>query len=125
MQKLLRKSPLGVLLVLAMSASMASAQVDVELAFNPNVASPRDEVTFFSSIAHMGSEAAVADIELSISFGEFSSGVIAGQMPLAGTLAPPYRHTEQGGHQQQRRCQTADDAHHRQLPEPCVGRHLR
>jgi hypothetical protein len=85
MQKLLCKITLGAL-VLAMSATMATAQVDVELAFNPNVAGPGDEVTFFSSIAHMGSEAAVADVELTISFGEFSFGPIAGQMPMAAGM---------------------------------------
>jgi len=74
------------LLTLVCTAGIAAAQVDVELAFDPPVAQAGDEVTFFSSISHLGSEATQADVELSFTIGEFEFGPMQGQVLLSAGL---------------------------------------
>ena len=94
----LRTSTTAMLLTLALTAGVAAAQVDVELAFDPTLVNAGDEVTFFSSISHLGSEATDADVELSFAFGDFEFAPVQGQVPLSaglersrefGFVAPP------------------------------------
>lgn len=86
MYALLQKGSAAMLLTLAVTASVAAAQVDVELAFSPPVVKAGEEVTFFSSISYLGSEATEADVELTFAFGTFEFGPIQGQVPLAAGL---------------------------------------
>jgi len=70
-------------LALVAFAGAATAQVDVELAFDPTEAAPGDEVAFFASIANLGDEAADADVEIMVTYGEYEFGPLSGTLPLA------------------------------------------
>ncbi len=70
-------------LVLALGATSALAQIDVNMAFDPTEASAGDQVSFFVSVANLGDAAVVADLEITVSFGTFTFGPIGGMLPLA------------------------------------------
>ncbi len=78
----MRTLALASLLILGL-AGTALAECDVELAFSPDTAAAGDQVTLFASIANLGDEDAVADIELSVSFMDYEFGPFMAQMPLA------------------------------------------
>ncbi len=67
----------------AIGASAAMAQVDVNLAFDPTTAQPGDQVSFFASVANLGSEQVLADLALTVQVGAFKLGPIGGKLPLA------------------------------------------
>ncbi len=73
----------GTLCGLILAASAASAQVDVELAFDPPTASPGDVVALVASMENKAPEEVMADLELSIVWGGFSYAVIANSVPIA------------------------------------------
>jgi hypothetical protein len=81
MRKLMTLSVLA--LLVALGATAAQAQIDVELAFDPDVAAPGDMVTLFASIANLGDEAVVADLEVTVEAGDVVVGPLFGQVPLA------------------------------------------
>lgn len=70
-------------LLVAFAATAAVAQIDVELAFDPDVAHPGDTVMLFTSIANLGDEDVVADIEVSIEVMGEIFGPFGGSLPLA------------------------------------------
>ena len=72
-----------ILALLALSASAAVADLALEMAFAPDVASPGDEVAFFASIANLGDEAVVAELEFMAYFNDIEFGPITGNLPLA------------------------------------------
>ena len=74
--------PVFVALILCVAVP-AFAQVDVELGFEPSEAAPGDEVAFFASLANHGDAAVDADLALTVTFGTFEFGPIAGQVSLA------------------------------------------
>jgi hypothetical protein len=90
-------------LALVSFASAAHAQIDVELAFDPTEVMPGDVVHVFASIANLGDEAVVADIELTITFNEWEFGPFYGSLPLAAgeelsrEFAFPVPHVPVGG----------------------------
>ena len=51
------------LIAIALGATSAAAQIDVNLAFTPSTVSPGDAVTFFGSAANLGAEPVVADLD--------------------------------------------------------------
>ncbi|HZL84380.1 MAG TPA: hypothetical protein VFD07_03280 [Candidatus Krumholzibacteria bacterium] len=69
-----------------LSVATASAQVDVELAFTPETASPGQKVTLFASIANLSSEPVQADFTVAIALGSMSTGAIPFVLPLAAGL---------------------------------------
>lgn len=83
MRKLLTMTVAIAGLLMASGASTAFAQIDVEMAFDPTEAAAGDEVSFFVSVANLGDEAVLADLELTLSFGDFTVGPILGKLPLA------------------------------------------
>jgi len=72
-----------VTLLLVFGASSASAQIDVELVFAPEVAYPGDTVTMFAGISNMGDMDVVADIELMINVNDMDFGPFRGDLDLA------------------------------------------
>lgn len=72
--------------LLALTAGAAFAQVDVDLAFNPDTASPGDPVTLFASIANLSSEPTITDFTVAMTFGELSIGPLPFRMPLPAGL---------------------------------------
>jgi|CXWL01.1.fsa_nt_gi hypothetical protein len=69
--------------LIALGARTAAAQIDVNLAFTPDTASPGQSVTFFSSVANLGADPVTANLELTIGIGAFNIGPIRANMPLA------------------------------------------
>lgn len=69
--------------LVALCASAAVAQIDVDLAFDPTEAAPGDEVGIFMAIANLGDEAVVAEIELYATYNEYEFGPLTGNLPLA------------------------------------------
>ncbi len=78
----MKKMVIASLLVLGL-ASVALAQIDVNMAFDPAVAAPGDQVTFFTSIANLGDEDVIADIAVTVAFADYTFGPVEGQLPLA------------------------------------------
>jgi hypothetical protein len=72
-----------VILLCLIVASAASAQIDVELAFDPEVAYPGDTVTMFAGISNLGDEDVLATIELMINVNDMDFGPFVGELPLA------------------------------------------
>jgi len=70
------------LMGMLLAASAAWAQVDVDLAFSPDAVAPGDEVTVFFSIANLGDEAVLADVQVDITFGDMTLPTLLGKMPL-------------------------------------------
>ncbi len=70
-------------LLMVLGASAALAQIDVELAFDPEVAHPGDTVTMFTGIANLGDTDIMVDIELTLTLNEMDFGPFAGQLSLA------------------------------------------
>lgn len=62
--------------LIALAAGTAAAQIDVGLAFNPKTASPGQCVTFFRSIANLGTEPITARLELTVNVGGCNFGPI-------------------------------------------------
>jgi len=71
----------SMLMILGAAASLA--QIDVELAFDPEVVYPGDTVTMFAGIANLGDTDVVADIELTLTLNDMDFGPFAGQLSLA------------------------------------------
>jgi len=70
------------LLVLGL-ATVAAAQIDVNMAFDPAVAAPGDQVAFFASVANLGDEDVTAAIDVTVSFADYTFGPVSGDLPLA------------------------------------------
>lgn len=68
--------------VLAVGASAALAQTDVELAFSVPSASPGQTVTLFASMTNLSSDPAVTNFTVTVSLGDLSTGPIAYSMPI-------------------------------------------
>lgn len=82
----MRKQIVGaslVSLLVALGAGAASAQVDVNLAFNPSTAAPGQQVTLFASIANLSSESVNSNFTVTMSFGDFSLPPLPFMLPLA------------------------------------------
>ena len=61
--------------LLTVGASAALAQVDVNLAFDPNTAAPGQQVTLTASITNLASEDVTTHFTVSVSYAQFSTGV--------------------------------------------------
>ncbi|MFQ5599950.1 MAG: hypothetical protein ACE5G2_05285 [Candidatus Krumholzibacteriia bacterium] len=83
MRKLLGTYVVVVALAMTLGTGVAMAQIDAELAFSPAVASPGDPVALFASVANLGDEPVVADVEVTITVGVWTFGPIPGVLPLA------------------------------------------
>ncbi len=85
----MRKRIAGILMlatsVFVLGTTAALAQVDVELAFTPDTASPGQKVTLFASIANLSSEPVQANFTVAIAFGSLSTGDIPFNLPLAAS----------------------------------------
>ena len=70
-------------LLVAVSASAALAQIDVEMAFDPAEVHAGDTVTFFIGIANLGDADVVADLEMTLVINDMEFGPFPGHLPLA------------------------------------------
>ena len=61
---------------IALGAQTAAAQIDVNLAFNPDAVSPGQCVTFFSSVANLGTEPVTACLGLTVKIAGCTFGPI-------------------------------------------------
>lgn len=68
----------------AMAATSAMAQIAVNISFDPTSASAGDEVHLYVSVANQGADPVLADIDLTVTLGDFSVGPILGKLPLDG-----------------------------------------
>ena len=68
--------------VLAIGASAAFAQTDVELGFSVPSASPGQMVTLFASMANLASDPAVTNFTVTVALGDLSTGPISYSMPI-------------------------------------------
>jgi hypothetical protein len=67
---------------LFLSAGLAAACPEVQVAFDPATAGPGDTVHFFSRLANDGTEAITASLDLTISFDDHQIGPFTQSVPL-------------------------------------------
>ena len=72
--------------IIALGAAAALAQVDVDLAFTPDTATPGQQVTLFASVANLSSEPVRANFVVSITLGKLATGDIPFVLPLAAGM---------------------------------------
>ena len=69
-------------LMIALSAGMAAACPEVQVAFDPAQAGPGDVVHFFSRLANNGTEAITANLEITLTFADHTVGPFSRPVPL-------------------------------------------
>ena len=69
--------------IVAIAATAAMAQIDVDISFDPTSASAGDEVHLNVSVANQGADPVLADIDLTVTLGDFTVGPLLGKLPLA------------------------------------------
>src|SRR5262245_48653219 len=69
-------------LALALSAGLAAACPEVQVAFDPAQAGPGDTVHFFSRLANTGTDPITANLEITLTFGDHTVGPFSRPVPL-------------------------------------------
>jgi hypothetical protein len=69
-------------LMLGLSAGLAAACPEVQVAFDPAQAGPGDVVHFFSRLANNGTEAITATLEITLTFADHTVGPFSRPVPL-------------------------------------------